>query len=70
MILDRKFESAKDRLNSGNVWEILYLTENMLVFQNVNKSQYNSTTVPELVHKYIYVNEWIHLSGGKDRKIQ
>ena len=57
LILDRKFESAKDRLISGNVWEILYLTENMLVFQNVNKSQYNSTTVPELVHKYIYVNE-------------
>lgn len=57
LILDRKFESAQDRLISGNVWEILYLTENMLVFQNVNKSQYNSTTVPELVHKYIYVNE-------------
>ena len=56
IVTDMKFGTSTDNLRIGT-FEILYISENMLILQNEGRYIFGNNRLPQPLERYVYVNE-------------
>ena len=56
IVTDMKFGTSTDKLRIGT-FEILYISENMLILQNEGRYIFGNNRLPQPLERYVYVNE-------------